>query len=134
MNSVVFFSLMDMLRQRNLTGRHVSMKIDVEGAEWPGLRTFPVSDLRWIDQMVLEIHFRGGGISHLQTWGNVDIIRSLEKEFVSVSLHMNNYACVGTNELQNKARFFPSFAVEVTLVNRRLIKINKPTRSYALHP
>lgn len=78
-NSITFFSLVDMIRQRNLTGKHVSMKIDVEGAEWPSFRTFPISELRWIDQMVLEIHYRGGGITHRQAWGNLDIIHSLER-------------------------------------------------------
>lgn len=53
---------------------------------------------------------------------------------MSVSLHMNNYACVGKNELDSKTRFYPSFAIEVTLVNRRIIKIKSPTRSYTLHP
>jgi hypothetical protein len=110
-NNVAYYSLFDMLRERNLAGRHVMMKIDVEGAEWPGLRTFPISDLQWIDQMVFEFHLRGRNIGHKQVWGNVDILKSLQKEFVSVDLHMNNHACINPEELRQKTRFYPSFAV-----------------------
>ena len=28
----------------------------------------------------------------------------------------------------------PGFAIEVSLVNKRLVKINSPTRSFKLHP
>jgi hypothetical protein len=94
-NRVTFYSLEDMLKQRNLTDRHVSMKIDVEGAEWPGFRSFPVAALEWVDQLVLEIHLRSGTFGHPSVWGNLDSIQSLQKEFVSVNLHMNNHACVG---------------------------------------
>jgi hypothetical protein len=37
-----FYSLKDIIDSRNLTGKHVTMKIDIEGAEWPGLRAFPM--------------------------------------------------------------------------------------------
>jgi hypothetical protein len=131
---LLFYSLADMVRERNLAGRHVSFKLDIEGAEWPGFRTFPVEDLQFVDQITMEVHLRGGNIDQLQVWGNIDTVRSLAKEFVSVSLHMTNFACVTPAELQQKTRFFPSFVLEVTLVNKRLITINKPTRSYANSP
>lgn len=77
-NQYQFYSLKDMLVLRNLTKKHVTMKIDVEGAEWPGFRSFPMADLEYIDQIVLEIHYPGGGINHGQVWGNLDIINNLK--------------------------------------------------------
>lgn len=46
---------------------------------------------------------------------------------------MNNHACVFRGAGNPPDRFYPSFAIEVTLVNKNLIKINAPTRSYTLH-
>ncbi len=37
-----FYSLKDIVDMKDLKHKHVMMKIDVEGAEWPGLRTFPI--------------------------------------------------------------------------------------------
>jgi hypothetical protein len=47
---------------------------------------------------------------------------------------MNNHACVFRGSGNPPDRFYPSFAIEVTLVNKRLIKVNEPTRSYSLSP
>jgi hypothetical protein len=45
---------------------------------------------------------------------------------------MNNYACRSSSG-NSTDNFYPSFAIEVTLVNKNLIKVNKPTRSYSLN-
>jgi hypothetical protein len=46
---------------------------------------------------------------------------------------MNNHACIATYmDRQNKVRYYPSFAIEVTLVNKKLIKLHSDKRSYAL--
>lgn len=80
---------------KNLTKKHVMMKIDVEGAEWPGLRTFPISYLDYVDQFIFEIHFNGGASLHPNFWGNLDIVRELGEKFVSVNFHVNNNGCAG---------------------------------------
>ena len=81
--------------------------------------------------MVLEIHFPGRGIGHQAYWGNLDIIKAIGKRFISVNLHMNNYAC---RFMGGKyPPFYKAFAIEVSLVNRKLIKTNSLNRSYALH-
>lgn len=36
-----YYSLEDMLVKHNLIHKHVVMKIDVDGAEWAGFRSFP---------------------------------------------------------------------------------------------
>lgn len=46
---------------------------------------------------------------HPPFWGNVDIIRNLKDKFVSVNLHMNNYACIKADQLHN--RFYKAFAI-----------------------
>lgn len=38
---------------------------------------------------------------------------------------MNNHACVDPYQLFDKKRYFFSWAIEVTLVNRRLINLKK---------
>lgn len=67
-------------------------------------------------------------------WGNVDILKALGEKFVSVSLHMNNNACFNISLIEQKSRIFPSKAMEVLLVNKRVVLLNKNTRSYKLHP
>jgi hypothetical protein len=78
-DSMLFYSLADMVRERNLAGRHISLKLDIEGAEWPGFRTFPAEDLKLVDQIFIEFHLRGRDLYHPQVWGNIDTIRSLAK-------------------------------------------------------
>lgn len=51
---------------------------------------------------------------------------------MSVNLHMNNFACLAG--YSDGSRRFPSFAIEVTMVNKKLIKLKSNSRSYALHP
>jgi len=46
---------------------------------------------------------------------------------------MNNHACVNRGAGSQPNRFYPSFAIEVTLVNKKLIKVNGQTRSYSLN-
>ena len=67
----LYYSLADMVKERNLTNKHIMMKLDAEGAEYPGLRNFPLEDLKWVDVLVIEFHMRGHPIKHPQVWGNL---------------------------------------------------------------
>lgn len=49
------------------------MKIDIEGGEWPGFRTFPIDYLDYVDQFILEIH-NSGPYQQGIYYGNLDII------------------------------------------------------------
>jgi hypothetical protein len=69
-----FASLKDLIDSNDLKGKHITTKMDIEGAEWPGFRTLPVTYLDYIDQIVMEVHLPGDGISHEAYWGNLDII------------------------------------------------------------
>ena len=48
-----YSSLKDIIDSRNLTNRHIIVKMDIEGAEWPGLRSFPREYLKYVDQIVM---------------------------------------------------------------------------------
>ena len=56
----------------------------------------------------------------------LEIFRILMIKFVSVNMHMNNNDCLTGRKLKANAFY-------VTLVNKKLIKIHKRTRSFALH-
>ena len=115
-----------MLKSTNLTDKHIFMKIDCEGGEFPGLKYFPVDKLDNVDQITGELHF---GKIYPEEWGMLDIFRTLMTKFVNVNLHMNNWGC-----FKKSQRKLKSEAVEFTLVNRKLIKLKSESRSYAIHP
>lgn len=48
-----YSSLKDIIDSRNLTQKHVIVKMDIEGAEWPGMRAFPREYLKYVDQIVM---------------------------------------------------------------------------------
>ena len=104
-----FASLKDIIDSNDLKGRHIIIKIDIEGAEWPGFRTLPISYLDFIDQIIMEVHLPGPAIRHDGYWGNLDIVESLSKNFVSVNMHMNNHAC-NIRRKAEKDHFFKSYA------------------------
>jgi len=46
---------------------------------------------------------------------------------------MNNHGNLPRQQISAKSRFYPTHAIEVTLVNKKLIKLNSDVRSYALN-
>lgn len=89
------------------TGKHLVMKMDVEGAEWDSLAATSDEQLRLLDQLVIEFH----GVSRNQY---VSVMEKLKRTFYIVNVHMNNYMCT------SRAWPMPSTVFEVLLVNRRL--------------
>ena len=90
-------------------GKHVVMKMDVEGAEWDTLLAAPDSVLDHIDQLAIEFH--GSGEQRF-----ADVVAKLKRFFYIANLHFNNYSC------DDRYAPFPSWAYEVLLVNKRLGK------------
>lgn len=78
----------------------------------------------------MEVHF---DIWAPESWGNMDILKALADKFVNVNYHMNNYGCFQFSQAL-PFRKLKSPAFEVTLINKKLIKINTPTRSFKEHP
>jgi len=58
----------------------------------------------------------------------LDIYRSLMSKFVSVNYHVNNIVCYP--EEYQKYRKLKSGAYEITLVNKKIIKLKSDSRSY----
>jgi hypothetical protein len=49
----VFHPLKDIIKDRRLTKKHITLKLDAEGGEYGGLKYFPMEDLDYIDQILL---------------------------------------------------------------------------------
>jgi hypothetical protein len=66
-----------------------------------------------------------------EVWGNLDILRNLNKKFVSINYRAPSDQCFTGDE--SSGRKIPGKMVEVTLVNRRSIKLNSESRSSEIH-
>lgn len=97
-------------------GRHLVVKIDVEGAEWDTFLATPDSVLEKIDQLAIEFH--GSNRTEAR-----NVVLKLKRSFYIANLHFNNYSC--TSNLQP----FPSWAYEVLLVNKRVGVLDEGKRA-----
>lgn len=128
--SRLFYSFWDILKSRNLVKKHIVLKIDTEGSEYFAFKYFPTQYLDYIDQIVMEVHFDKLGP---ETWGNLDILKTLANKFVNVNYHMNNNGCFSVHPSRKGFRKLKSHAFEVTLINRKLIKLKSDSRSFTEH-
>src|SRR5215208_1652993 len=69
-------------------GKHLVMKMDVEGAEWDTFLAAPDSVFEQIDQMAVEFH--GANQDRF-----AEALVKLKGFFYIANLHFNNYGCVG---------------------------------------
>lgn len=92
-------------------GKHLVIKMDVEGAEWDTFLAMPDDVLDRIDQLAVEFH--GSGEDRF-----ADVVLRLKQRFYVANLHFNNYSCV------DDAAPFPTWAYEVLLVNKRIGKLD----------
>lgn len=88
-------------------GRHLVVKMDVEGAEWQAFLRTPDAVFEQIDQLVVEFH----GVNR-QSF--LDAVKKLKRFYYVANLHYNNYSCTA------QFRPFPSWAFEVLFVSKRL--------------
>jgi hypothetical protein len=88
-------------------GRHLLVKMDVEGAEWETFLHTPDDVFDHIDQLVVEFH----GVNKQQF---VDALQKLKRFYYVANVHYNNYSCT------TLYRPFPAWAFEVLLVNKKL--------------
>jgi hypothetical protein len=103
----LFDSIDAQLTRNGDTGRHVVMKMDVEGAEWESLAAAPDAVLERIDQLAIEMH----GVTEELF---LTVVQRLKRFFHVAHVHFNNFACKPGLEP------FPAWAYEVLLVSRRL--------------
>lgn len=115
-------TLQRQLARNKDSGKHLIVKMDIEGDEWATLLATPDSVLDLIDQLVIEFHQKGR-----QPLART--VRKLKRHFYVAHFHANNYAC--TDGLKP----FTSWANEVLFVNRKIATLDKSGRSQALpHP
>ena len=94
-------------------GKHVIVKMDVEGAEWESMLKTPDAVFDRIDQMIFEFHGVDQDIALY-----FEVVLKLKKFFHVAHLHINNHSCTG------QMPPFPGWAYEVTFVNKRLDQID----------
>jgi len=107
----VFDTLSNQIDQNGDTGKHMVVKMDVEGAELDVLSAASDQLLGQIDQLVVEFH----GIDDLKA---VRLLQKLKTIFHIAYVHANNIECPTTISP------FTSGANEVLFVNRRLAVVD----------
>ena len=131
--NLYYNSFVDVLSARNLIKKRIILKMDIEGGEYDAFKYFPLEYLDYIDQIVIEVHFDMYGPEY---WGNLDIFRSILDKFYNINFHFNNHGCYNLfyDPEDVKLRGLPAHAFEATLINKKLVKLNSPSRTYKEHP
>lgn len=141
----VFASVADQIDANRDTGRHLVVKMDVEGAEWDSLPSVPDAVLQRIDQLVVEFHTAPEPPRHalvrrlrldrpatpstrMFEQRDLDVIRRLERFFLVAHVHFNNFSC------DTSIRPFPSWAYEVLFVNKAIGVVGEPPPDQAAAP
>jgi hypothetical protein len=100
-------------------GKHLVVRIDVEGKEWDPLLEAPRELLARIDQLAVEFH----GVNERRF---VEVIRRLKQTFHLVNVYFNNNACSPDVEP------LPAWAYQVLFVNRRIGIVDPSATGHAL--
>ena len=108
------------LQKNGDAGKHVVMKMDVEGSEWDSFINAPEELLARIDQLAIELH--GIGEDRFRT-----VITHLKRHFYLVNVHYNNHTCDG------RLRPFPALVYEALFVNKRIGVLDPTGKPDAIH-
>ena len=106
-----FDTLTHQIEKNGDAGKHVIVKIDVEGAEWDSLLATPDEVLANIDQLPMEMH----GVDQAKY---TKLVEKLERTFYMVSFHFNNWGC------STKLAPMPSSTFQVLWVNKHLAQVD----------
>ena len=106
-DSRFFDTLENQISKNGDTGRHVIIKMDIEGGEWESLLTAPDELLASIPQLAMEMH----GFDNPKI---LEVLRKLKRNFYLVNLHFNNWSCT------SRAAPLPAWAYQVLWVNKRI--------------
>jgi hypothetical protein len=109
----VFDSMQSQFAKNGDAGKHVIVKMDVEGAEWDSMLNTPDEVFGRIDQMIFEFHGVDQDIAR-----SLEVVLKLKKFFYVAHLHINNFSCL--RGLQP----FAGWAYEVTFVSKRLATLD----------
>jgi hypothetical protein len=102
-----FDTLENQTKKNGDTGRHLIIKMDIEGAEWDTLLAAPEELFASIPQITMEMH----GYNDPKI---LEVIRKLKRSFYLVNLHFNNWSCT------SKAAPLPAWAYQTHWVNKRI--------------
>jgi hypothetical protein len=108
-----FDTLERQLEKNGDRASHVVVKMDVEGAEWNSMLGTPDAVFENIDQMIFELHGVDDNIAR-----SLEMVLKLKRHFHVAHFHINNHSCL--RDIQP----FGGWAYEVTLVNKRLAKVD----------
>ncbi len=104
-----FDTVQSQLARNGHTGRHIVLKMDVEGAEWETILQTPDEVFEHIDQIAIEFH----GVEKA-TDRFTAAVTKLKRFYHLAHLHFNNYAC------REGLDPFPAWAYEALFVSKRL--------------
>jgi hypothetical protein len=127
----IFTSIKEEIDWLNLKGKKIVLKLDVDGAEWMALKTLPIEYLPFIDQMVIIFHNPHNPQITPASQGHLTILESLRQHFLSVNFHIDNHECIHDYNSYKSFRKYRSSAIEVTLVNKNLVKLNSEKQEYS---
>src|SRR5262245_29034051 len=106
-DSRFFDTLQNQITKNGDLGRHVIIKMDIEGGEWESLLAAPDELLASIPQLAMEMH----GFDDPKI---LEVLRKLHRNFYLVNLHFNNWSCT------SRAAPLPAWAYQVLWVNKRI--------------
>ena len=112
----LFDSPESQLSRNGDAGRHLVVKMDVEGAEWDTFLQMSEATLDQIDQLAVEFHGANGPRFK-------EVIEKLKRQFYIANLHFNNYSCA------RSVWPFPAWAYEVLFVSKRVAILDRSKRA-----
>jgi hypothetical protein len=102
-----FDSVTNQIARNGDAGKHIVMKMDVEGAELDSLLATSDDQLNLIEQLAIELH-------QVDRVKSIRLLQKLEKNFYVTFVHANNYSCHKADPPLS------SEANELLFVNKRL--------------
>jgi hypothetical protein len=106
-----FDSVVNQIVHNGDAGKHIVMKMDVEGAEIDSLLAVPDEQLDRIEQLAIELH-------KIDTPRSIELLDKLKRTFYVAYVHANNYSC------HRAAPPLSSEANELLFVNKRLAAVD----------
>jgi hypothetical protein len=103
----IFDTLENQIRKNGDIGRHLIIKMDIEGAEWDALLATSDEVLASISQITMEMH--GSDDPKI-----LEAIRKLKRNFYLVNLHFNNWSC------RSNTAPLPAWAYQTHWVNKSI--------------
>lgn len=102
-----FDSVVNQINHNGDAGKHIVMKMDVEGAEVDSLLAVPDEQMNLIEQLAIELH-------KIDRPKSILLMQKLKRTFYVAYVHANNYSC------GRAAPPLSSEANELLFVNKRL--------------